>query len=1653
MSATGNSLNSAAGSPAHISEASQDFLINPLVVPTGENAFIGASDVLSFSGSRGESVQHDVDMVEMPRVSSSGSARLDDETMVSNIISQLREEMREYLEAFTRARAIREYAAADDALSNIERIKRQVNALSGYSSFVSGLGATNGTGVNVPVVKSTAGLSLSHRDLPKFQLASSVVRPFPNNEVFESVEHFLQRFENIIDGSTRDIEKVWKQFLPLCLPHSDNAWVATELKRCINWSEARAAFKEHHGSSMAVSHYTDMVFTMKMTAKESIADYSKRFLQAVFNAGLPQDDPRIADRFLSSLVLPVQTIIRVTLARTGSVHAREKQWTVEYITHIGRDVLGDDNSVYASAVSLVPGGRSREESSAGRSFGETPRKKFPFKNKQVNRVSKIYVCSQHGKNPTHDSKDCYSLKKKSEKKGGRACYRCSQPWSPGHVCQENRSVLAVSGAQESQASNSAPDLERAASEVSSLMEGLSYDDCKYPKKEIIREFVKKSDRLTTLTPIIVENHHLVACVDTGSDTTFINKSILLNTLKINKIKKINGSYNYLTFNASRIGETHPLKCKYSNGIAFEQVFEVAVFNDDHEFDILLGKDILRKMNIGLTGVAYKLEGNTHFNDKAIFENVNFDHTNEHEPDNSPAGTPEERANFFNLVKGSIDLNQKIPPSSSCPMPESIIRLPTKEGATSYRRQYPIPHALRPVLDKQIDEWLKTGTIVKSKVNTSFNHALLLVPKRDKLGAIVSHRVVVDLRGLNNLLPPAFNFPVPLVREIFDNLAHKKVFTTLDLSNAYHRFKVAPEDVHKLTFTHNNAQYSFIKGCFGVKMLTSQFQKCLATLFDGVDCVQNFVDDCIIASDNIEQHAKDVKLVVDKLTAVNLILNPKKCSWFQHSVRLLGFVVNAKGTKVDRQKLTGSVDKWPIPKSCKQIQSFLGLINYFREYIPMISRVAEPISRLSHKANVEELWTDSQTRSFEALKKILQSNLVLHYPDLSKEFYVATDASLYGVSAVLYQKEEKTGRELYVSFVSSSLQPSMRRWSTTKRELYGVILALKKFRKFLWGRHFTIFTDHKALVYLHTQKIANPMMIGWIETLLDFDFTVVHIPGILNRLPDLLSRLYPPLEDDSKLVEDNGKNSQIKRGRKDLNEKRVNIKRKKYSKDKMLNVLAVRLIESKSDNTNYMTPPEEERDSILRETHAFGHFGYQAIVRDIHSRGMHWSKIYDEARLIVNSCPECQKHNIVKRGYHPLTSVVAQRPFDHVSIDLAGPLAPTEEGYVYLFVLTDICTKYIVIRPLKNKQSDTVAKTLMSIFGDYGVARIVQSDSGAEFKNKVMHTISKNLGIDRRYTTPYHPQGNGSAEAGVKIAVNMLRKMVQSNGRDWSHYLPIVQLCMNRYIKSKTLSSPFSLMYARRVNLPDTYADASKYPLPKDLMTLEELEERVEYMEGIVFPAISERTKKINEEYSKRYNKKHVLIDIPVGSHVMVRLKSRSSKLAPLYEGPYTVVRKNQGGSYELKDEQSDLLHRNYTPSELKIVNMDESHIEDEYYEVDDIRDHRGPPGNREYLVKWAGYGERANTWQKASDFTDPTFIQRYWNKFDALPNQGNKVTRKVSSSADIVKDLQHSAPLSVRNKREVSNVVMAKEKRDRPTTHESRDDRLKRRKQNKEKKL
>ncbi|CDH59310.1 hypothetical protein RO3G_15169 [Lichtheimia corymbifera JMRC:FSU:9682] len=625
---------------------------------------------------------------------------------------------------------------------------------------------------------------------------------------------------------------------------------------------------------------------------------------------------------------------------------------------------------------------------------------------------------------------------------------------------------------------------------------------------------------------------------------------------------------------------------------------------------------------------------------------------------------------------------------------------------------------------------------------------------------------------------------------------------------------------------------------------------------------------------------------------------------------------------------------------------------------------------------------------KAIKQELAKNVLLHFPNMAEPFYVATDASNHGIGAVLFQKIK--GKDCIISFMARALSKSERNYSTTKRELLGIVFALQKFHPYLWSNPFTIYTDHKALTYLNTQKLANTMMLNWFDVLMDYQFDIIHLPGIENVLPDQLSRLFTPdehLEGDK--IED-AKDSKIKTG-------------KLYTHDKRC-IFHVRVLNR--EPTDVITPPEEERPKELERAHmTIGHAGAEHIVRYLRREGIYWTNLPQDAVEMVKKCPDCQKYNITRKGYHPLRPIYAYIPGDHWAIDLASFNKTSTKGNNFLLVMVDVCTRFCILRALPNKHSDTIVEALVQVFCDFGIPRVLQSDNGREFKNTIMKKLVESLGVHHRFTTPYHPRANGIAERWVQSATDVIRKKIEGAGNDWDYYVPSTQLELNMRVAKRLNTPPFSLMFARDMN---AYRDYRKNGATSSKpMSHDELVERLQYMQGIVFPALKEKVEAYNQAMTDKFNSTHKLIDFPEQSHVMVRVQSRGSKLAPAFEGPYTVLRKTEGGTYVLQDETGALMPRDYVPSELKLISQDEVVPIDELYELEAIINHRGKPGRRQYLVRWKGYGPEDDQWLDPDAFTDPAFIMQYWNRRNEkeenspeIDENGKTVIRKRKAKGD-----------------------------------------------------
>ena len=1388
-------------------------------------------------------------------------------------------------------------------------------------------------------------------ELPLFKLTHFKKESEPSSDkkmkFYNTVDHFFDDFELVFRINEVNVMVHWKDYLNLCVCEDHIDWFKETVfaNNAITYDHAKELIRNQFENTSLFLTRSKNFLACKQDINESISDFASRFSRLAMIARY-SDGPMLALIFIDALHDCHHNSITTILS-----------------SHFGAKFMSQVKS-YRDIEKLICHLK-------GPAVPPTEKKRF----------SKPPIDNMQKKTKTTD--------KSSEP---RNCRYCNDKWFPGHRCMEflkERNKVQMARLNEKQThkhvasdawQNYAKDLNK------DLDKNMEIGKCYMVRKQETNNLITNSN-FSLYTPIIIQTTKAMALIDTGATISVINKSFA----KINRIHICHktGFINLAGKNnkISRIGVTAPIEIRY-NGKTISHSFEIMEFDHDDKMNCILGSDILSSLGIGLTGVAVS------WDDEQVFDD-SIDDTIK--PNNSPAGTKEEYTTFMSKIKSLIDANISIPKDTFCTVPESIVKLNTTEGKVANVRQYPIPFKLMPVLQEAIDKWLKDGTITKAPVNTAWNSPLTLADKKDANGNKTGKRPCLDTRHLNALLPDD-RFPLPLISEIFHKLAGSTIFTTLDLTSAFHRFKIHEKDQPKTAFTFNNQQYMFVGAPFGLKFLSSAFQRVMMKIFENMPFVQCFVDDIVIFSKTMDDHLKHVKAAINALTAVNLILNADKCHFAQNCVYLLGFCISTKGASLDTRKLT-NLEAWPVPTNGTDMQRFLGVVNYFREHIPKASMLTAPLDHLRNsKVITKDDWTPLHQAHFEAVKKVLLSNIILSQPDEQRPFYVATDASNYGIAAVLFQKYEVNQNEgsnnhassvttestkviiKYIGFMARALSVSERNYSTTKRELLAIVFALKKFHKFLWGNPFTLYTDHKALTYLFTQKYANTMMMNWMDTLLDYNFKVVHLKGIDNVLPDHLSRLFPPdqrLEGDMMCSDTNKAQKSAE----------VSTKVRKLSTtNNKLKIVKVR----EHQSGDYITPPVEERKALLLKAHLFGHFGAENIVKSLHNDGLHWKNMIEEAVKLVKSCPQCQKYNITRKGYHPLRPVYSHLPGDHWAMDLAE-LPTSLSGNKYMLVMLDICTRFCILRCIPNKEATTIVKHLVQIFSDFGYPRIIQSDNGTEFKNNIMRLLTESTGLDHRITTPYHPQGNGSAERWVQTAKATLAKAVQGCGQDWDTYVPGIQLAINNKVSKRLNTPPFNLMFARRMNAFEDYRD--KDPKKYKPISYEELIKRLDHMNNVVFPAIADKTDNHVNNMKKQFEKHNTIInDFKEGSTVMVKISSMTESLNPIYEGPYTIIRKTKGGSYILRDEMGVLMSRDYTPSELKQVNnesIDELDDSEEVYEIEAIVDHRGNGNKREYRVRWKGYSKDDDSWLTTDKFTHPSTIQNYLKRIGQAPVHKN----------------------------------------------------------------
>lgn len=676
-------------------------------------------------------------------------------------------------------------------------------------------------------------------------------------------------------------------------------------------------------------------------------------------------------------------------------------------------------------------------------------------------------------------------------------------------------------------------------------------------------------------------------------------------------------------------------------------------------------------------------------------------------------------------------------------------------------------------------------------------------------------------------------------------------------------------------------------------------------------------------------------------------------------------------------------------------SFLGFANYFRSSIPMFSRLTAPLDRLRSLGSLKGIWNESHDNSFRNIKEALLNAPVIHIPDLKYQFYVATDASAYGIGGVIYQVINDEIK--YNAFAARSLSPTERRYHTNKRELLAIVFMFERYNKWLYNRHFTVCTDHQSLIHIKRQVIPNAAMLAWFETIFEFEFSIVHCPGIKNIIPDALSRLFP---DDHKLeggnIVDNVTNS--KQHCKDKRKEKTTFNKKTKSHDTRNNDVTPlshkqTLLHRALQYEDYFTPHPDERHDIILKAHLLGHFGIKAIEQTIHGDKLHWTNLRQDIQDVVSRCQDCNMFNIAKTGYHPPRSILPDGPLDHRVMDLGTFNVTSSSGNNFLLVMVDLYSRFTILKAIPDKQALTIAKQLVDIFCTFGWPKVLASDNGKEFTADIIKELVKSCGIDKRVSNPYNPLGNSVNEAFVGIAKKTIVKKLQGRNQDWDLYVPATQYAMNLKYSRLHKSRPYTVIFNKVPNDLNDYSHI-KPTLRSEAIDDKAIEKKLKYVTEVVIPSLSKRIKDTQDADNEYFMKKHKIVHTPYPrlSEVMIINVDKSSKTDPIYEGPFLVHGMSTHNSYILTDMQHNLLSRDVPTSHLKLIslpgNKSAEYIndQDEHYEVQAITQHRGEPGNYEYLIHWKGYDDPEDfTWEPVSNIDDRKIIETYWNR----RNSGN----------------------------------------------------------------
>jgi hypothetical protein len=954
----------------------------------------------------------------------------------------------------------------------------------------------------------------------------------------------------------------------------------------------------------------------------------------------------------------------------------------------------------------------------------------------------------------------------------------------------------------------------------------------------------------------------------------------------------------------------------------------------------------------------------------------------------------------------------------------------KPGSEPFRTKiYPLSPNEQKELDGFLDENLKSGRIRPSK--SPMASPVFFVKKKDG-----SLRLVQDYRKLNDITIKN-SYPLPLISDIITKLQKAKYFTKLDVRWGYNNVRIKEGDEWKAAFRTNRGLFEPLVMFFGLTNSPATFQTMMNDLF--MELIDNcvvivFMDDILIFTETLDHHRKVVKQVLQILADNKLYLKAEKCEFERLKIEYLGLIISQGKIEMDPVKIEG-VSKWPAPSNVKQVQSFLGFVNFYRRFIQDFAYIAKPLHELTKK-DTPWSWTEKHRNAFEALKQKVTSQPILVFPNDQKPYKIEADSSDYATGAVLSQEGED-GKWHPVAYLSKSLSEVERNYEIHDKEMLAIIRALEEWRHYLEGaKHpFQVWTDHKNLEYFMTAKKLNRRQARWSLFLSRFDFGLYHRPGRSSLKPDALSRRSDHGKgdhdnEDVTLLKPSYLRIQALRQGHALINSQENSLLKQIRQAREMDEQVVKAVEElKKTSTRKLEGQEwsEEQGLILfrgkvyipkdlglrrkivelhHDSQITGHPGRWKTL-ELVSRNYWWPGMTKYIAAYIKGCDKCNRTKTfpAKLVGKLVPTQIPKDIWEIITIDLI-PGLPECSGYNCIMVVVDRLSKMMHAVPTTEKvTSEGIARLYRDyVWKHHGLPQQIISDRGTQFISEFMRELNSILGIKTSASTAYHPQTDGQTERVNQEIEQYLRLFVNHRQNDWVEWLALAEFSYNNRIQASTHQTPFMLNTGRHPRLGVEPLKDSKVDSVDGF--LKRMQASRKEAEAALYKAA--------EDMARFYDQRRgEAVTYKVGDKVWLdgeKLRSDrpSKKLDDKRYGPFPITEIIGPNAYKLKLPPSMKIHpvfntvrlRPYTedsitgrkapPRPPPVITGDNPE-----WEVEIIKDSRLYRGKLQYLVKWKGYPQEDSTWEPASNLAKAKkLVTEFHTKNPAAPRSISALTFK-----------------------------------------------------------